>query len=129
DFDPVAVETVSKSVAGICTWVRCMVKYHEIAKKVQPMVKKVEEAQRKLRAAQRELDRSKAELAEKQKILDELTASYDEAMRHKKALEDDAALTQRRMNAATALIDGLAGERERWREQSKTFDQTIAKLI
>lgn len=45
------------------------------------------------------------------------------------ALEDDAAATQRKMEAANHLISALAGEEARWTEQSKMFDDTINRLI
>jgi dynein heavy chain len=45
------------------------------------------------------------------------------------ALEDDAAATQRKMEAANHLINALAGEEARWTEQSKMFDDIINRLI
>lgn len=46
-----------------------------------------------------------------------------------KALEDDAAMTQKKMEAANHLITALAGEEARWTEQSNIFDDQINRLI
>lgn len=42
---------------------------------------------------------------------------------------DDAFKVQSKMDAATALIDGLAGERIRWTEQSAQFKAETERLI
>ena len=65
---------------------------------------------------------------EKQRELDLVQAKYDQAMRDKQTLVDDAEACRRKMANATALIDGLGGEKTRWTEQSKKFDQQIQRL-
>ena len=71
---------------------------------------------------------AEGELAEVQAGLDAMQAKFDEAMAEKQRLIDDAAATQARMDAATALITALAGEEVRWTEQSKQFDLQIQRL-
>lgn len=46
-----------------------------------------------------------------------------------KAVLDDAFKVQSKMDAATALIDGLAGERIRWTEQSALFKAETERLV
>ena len=53
---------------------------------------------------------------------------FDAAMANKQALEDDALACQRKMDSANALISALSGEEVRWRQQSKEFDDTIARF-
>ena len=55
-------------------------------------------------------------------------AQFDAAMRQKQALEEDAATTKAKMDAANALLGALAGEEARWTEQSKAFDSQILRL-
>jgi len=42
---------------------------------------------------------------------------------------DDAEACKRRMNAASALIGGLGGEKERWTQQSKMFEAQLTKYV
>ena len=49
--------------------------------------------------------------------------------REKQALLDDAEACKRKMNAASTLINGLAGERVRWTAQSKEFKSQIGQFI
>ena len=74
-----------------------------------------------------DLNQAQAQLDEKQRELDVVQALYDAAMREKQALLDDAENCRRKMNAASALISGLAGEKERWTEQSKEFKAQIGR--
>lgn len=63
--------------------------------------------------AQGELSRAQEQLDAKQRELDEVQALYDAAMREKQTLMDDATVCRRKMANATALIDGLGGEKVR----------------
>jgi len=45
------------------------------------------------------------------------------------ALVDDANACRRKMNMATALIDGLSGEKIRWTAASKGFEAQINRLV
>lgn len=57
-----------------------------------------------LNEAQQQLDAKEAELQEVQ-------AQYDRAISHKQALIDDAEACKRKMVNASALIEGLGGEK------------------
>ena len=50
-------------------------------------------------------------------------------MGHKKALEDDAASCQKKMDNASALIDGLGGEKIAWGEAESQFSDQIRRLV
>ena len=76
-----------------------------------------------------DLNKAQAQLDEKQRELDKVQAMYDEAMKYKQDLMDDADRCRRKMDAASALIEGLAGERERWTEQSKEFKAQIGRWV
>ena len=61
--------------------------------------------------------------------LDAANQQYDDAMAHKQALIDDAAACKKKMDNASALIDGLGGEKVRWKEQEIEFNDQIRRLV
>ena len=83
----------------------------------------------RLQKATDELNEAQEQLDEKQRELDVVQAKYDQAMRDKQTLVDDAEACRRKMANATALIDGLGGEKTRWTEQSKKFEQQIQRCV
>jgi dynein heavy chain len=83
----------------------------------------------RLDAANKDLAVAQAELDEKQRQLDEVRALYDAAIRKKQMLTEDAETCRRKMQAATTLIGGLSGEKQRWTEQSKEFQAQIGRLV
>ena len=60
--------------------------------------------------------------------LSQVRKLYDDAMREKEDLKNDADTCKRRMVAAKTLIDGLRGEKIRWTEQSKEFKAQIERF-
>ncbi len=74
-----------------------------------------------------DLNKAQAQLDEKEKELSAAMAEYNSAMSEKQRLMDDADNCRRKMNAASALIEGLADEKERWTEQSKEFKAQIGR--
>lgn len=83
----------------------------------------------RLEAAMSDLNTAQAQLDEKQRELDKVQAEYDKAMAHKQMLVEDAERCRRKMEAASALISGLGGEKERWTEQSKEFKAQIGRYV
>ena len=70
---------------------------------------------------------AQSQLDDKQRELDEVQAMYDAAMSEKQTLLDNAETCRRKMQAASALINGLGGEKERWTAQSKEFESQIGR--
>ena len=75
------------------------------------------------------LDQAQGQLDEKQRELDIVQAKFDAAMNEKQTLLDDAESCRRKMNNATALIEGLGGEKVRWTEASKRFESQINRWV
>ena len=81
----------------------------------------------RLNKATSELNAAQEQLDAKQRELDAVQAKFDEAMREKQMLIDDAEACRRKMSNATALIEGLGGEKVRWTEQSRKFAEQIRR--
>ncbi|OAF69480.1 Axonemal beta dynein heavy chain 5, partial [Intoshia linei] len=129
DYNYETAKRVCGNVAGLAAWTGAMAVFYEINREVLPLKANLAVATAKLNAANDELQEAQSQLAEKQKEQDAVQAEYDEAMGAKQSLEDDAERCRRKMNTATELISGLAGEKERWTQQSIEFKSQIVQLI
>uniref|UniRef100_H2ZZ85 Dynein axonemal heavy chain 5 n=1 Tax=Latimeria chalumnae TaxID=7897 RepID=H2ZZ85_LATCH len=132
DMEDYNLETAKKvcgNIAGLCSWTQAMAYFFGINKEVLPLKANLTLQEAKLVVAQTELNNAQSQLDEKQRELDEVQAMYDAAMREKQDLLDDAEACRRKMNNATALIEGLGGEKIRWTESSKSFQDQIIRLV
>ncbi|KAK1173586.1 dynein heavy chain 5, axonemal isoform X1 [Acipenser oxyrinchus oxyrinchus] len=132
DMEDYNLETAKKvcgNVAGLCSWTQAMACFFDINKEVLPLKANLALQEARLIVAQTELNNAQQQLDEKQRELDEVQAMYDTAMREKQTLLDDAEACRRKMNNATALIEGLGGEKIRWTESSKHFQNQINRLV
>ena len=116
-------------VAGLAAWTEAMHTFFFINKEVLPLKAGLAIAEGQLTVATAELNAAQAILDEKQAELDVVQAQFEEVMAKKKALQEDADTCTRKMAAATALIDGLMGEKVRWTKQSKEFAEQIRCLV
>ncbi|KAK5607192.1 Dynein heavy chain 8, axonemal [Crenichthys baileyi] len=117
------------NVAGLLAWTRAMASFFSINKEVLPLKANLAIQENRLNLANNELGNAEAQLAEKQAEFDKVKAKCDAAMKEKQDLLDDAEMCRNKMQAASALIDGLSGEKIRWTEQSKEFKSQINRLV
>ncbi|KAE8744396.1 hypothetical protein FOCC_FOCC009000 [Frankliniella occidentalis] len=121
EFDPEAVGVVSTAAKSLCMWVKAIEKYAKIYRIVAPKIEKRDAALASLREKQQMLAAAEAKLQELAETLERLKTEYDDKLKHKEELRDKAAQLLAKLERAAALVDGLAGERERW-------TQTVAHL-
>lgn len=129
DYTFETAKKVCGDVAGLLSWTCAMVTFFGINKEVLPLKANLASQEARLEVANSDLAVAQSQLDEKQKELDVVQAMYDAAMSEKQALVDDAEACRRKMSNATALIEGLAGEKTRWTEASKNFDSQIKRLV
>ncbi|XP_053396215.1 dynein axonemal heavy chain 5-like isoform X3 [Mercenaria mercenaria] len=129
DYNIDSARKVCGDVAGLASWTQAMSFFYSINKEVLPLKANLAVQEAKLALAMSDLNAAQAQLDEKNRELAEVMAMYDAAMSEKQALLDDAEACRRKMNNATALIDGLGGERVRWTAASKGFEAQIQRLV
>lgn len=129
DYNLETAKKVCGNVAGLLSWTKAMSFFYGINKEVLPLKANLAIQEVRLASAMANLHHAQAQLDEKQRELDEVQALYDAAMREKQTLLDDAESCRRKMNAASALIGGLGGEKDRWTQQSKEFESQINRLV
>lgn len=128
-FNPLSARNASKAAEGICIWTQAMSEYHGASKIVKPKLEALRLAEARLDDAQKELNKAEVRLKAVQDKLNDLQVEFDRSMAQKRAIEENALNTRKRMEQATALITGLAGERQRWMDDSKEFADTKKRLI
>ena len=116
-FTVEAAKQASGMAVGLCKWVKAMSTYNMIAKVVIPKMDGLRLKEAELAAAQKKLAGAEAELNAAQAELDAMQLKFDAAMAEKQKLQDEADNTKRKMDGATQLLTGLAGERDRWTKQ------------
>ncbi|XP_059182778.1 dynein axonemal heavy chain 5 [Centropristis striata] len=129
DYNLESAKRICGNVAGLCSWTQAMVDFFSINKEVLPLKANLALQEVRLGVAQTELAKAQEQLDAKQQELDAVQALYDAAMKEKQDLEDDAQACRRKMANATALIDGLGGEKVRWTDSSSVFQTQIRHLV
>ncbi|RHY51106.1 hypothetical protein DYB38_003376 [Aphanomyces astaci] len=128
-FSAVVAKNASKAAEGLCTWVIAMTKYHHASKVVKPKLETLRVAEGRLEAAQFGLRAAEDKLSACQTILDNLQRDFEVQMAEKARVEENATTTRKKMEQATALIQGLAGEKKRWTEESNRFADRKLRLV
>ena len=129
EYNTQVAKNASKAAEGLCAWTKAMCSYQAASKIVKPKLEALGLAQGKLDEAQKELNAAEAKLKGVIDILNGLQKKFEDQMAVKAAIELGAKKTRDKMQQATDLIGGLAGERKRWTEDSAKFDATKTALV
>nr|XP_014091747.2 dynein heavy chain 12, axonemal isoform X1 [Bactrocera oleae] len=128
DFQPRIVAKASSAAEGLCKWIIAMDLYDNVAKVVAP--KKA-----KLAAAEKEYSDTMKFLTEKRELAAALEAKVaklneelDKANAEMKRTQDEADFCQSKLERATALIDGLGGEKSRWTQAAENLQSIYDHL-
>uniref|UniRef100_A0A3P9DEM7 Dynein, axonemal, heavy chain 5 n=1 Tax=Maylandia zebra TaxID=106582 RepID=A0A3P9DEM7_9CICH len=129
DYNIETAKRVCGNVAGIASWTKAMASFFSINKEVLPLKANLAVQENRLTIANADLQKAQAELDAKQAELDVVQGEYEKAMMEKQTLLEDAERCRHKMQTASSLISGLAGEKERWTEQSKEFAVQTKRLV
>ncbi|RLN87140.1 hypothetical protein BBJ28_00011147, partial [Nothophytophthora sp. Chile5] len=128
-FQPSVAKNASLAAEGLCTWVRAMKFYHEASKVVKPKLEALTIAEGQMEAANKALNAAEQRLFKCKERLNELQQMFEAQMAEKKRIEDGANALARKMQQASDLINGLAGERVRWTDDSNNFADLKRRLV
>ena len=129
DYNFETAKKVCGNVAGLCSWTAAMGSFFTVNKEVLPLKANLAIQEVRFQKASEELAAANAQLKAKEEEVAVVQAMYDEAMRKKQTLVEDAETCRRKMKAASALIEGLSGEKVRWTAQSKEFKAQVSRYI
>jgi len=114
EMEEAKIKNISSALLPVRIWIVAMLQYHETLKIVNPLREQAAEMGEKLAIVQAALSEKRAKV---KAIIDQLQALTDEqeALIKKAAqLTYDLAQCELKMVRATKMIDGLAGEKDRW---------------
>ncbi|BES88501.1 dynein heavy chain [Nesidiocoris tenuis] len=117
------------NVAGLLQWTKAMCAFYNVNKEVIPLKANLAALEGKLDKAQKQLARAEEMAAEKERELKAVQEQADRAIRAKQEIQEKADRCQHKMNQATSLINGLAGEQKRWTAQLQQFKAETDRLV
>ncbi|XP_033231151.1 dynein heavy chain 5, axonemal [Belonocnema kinseyi] len=129
DYNMEMARRVCGDVAGLLSWTKAMAFFHSVNKEVLPLKANLTLQEARLTIAMDDLAGAERELSEREMALQAVKQQYDSAVSEKQRLTEAANVCLRKMTAATALINGLGGEKRRWTEQSKEFKVQLGRLV
>ncbi|EZA60758.1 Dynein heavy chain 5, axonemal [Ooceraea biroi] len=129
DYNMETARRVCGDVAGLLSWTKAMAFFHSVNKEVLPLKANLALQEARLKLAMEDLANAERELSEREMALQKVKEQYDSAVAEKQRLTEAANVCLRKMTAATALINGLGGEKIRWTEQSKEFKMQLGRLV
>uniref|UniRef100_A0A8C4UNG2 Dynein axonemal heavy chain 10 n=1 Tax=Falco tinnunculus TaxID=100819 RepID=A0A8C4UNG2_FALTI len=123
------MELVSRAGLGMLKFVEAVMSYCDVLKEAKPKREKVARLERNYYLSKQELEKIKAELATIQNELKALGSKYQEAIKEKQHLQEEAEIMQRRLDAADKLIYGLRSENKRWTKELEDYEIRKVKLL
>ena len=129
DYNMTNAKRVCSDVAGLLQWTRSMCVFFEVNKEVIPLKLNLALEEARLYKANKELGVAEKILRKKNKGVQKLQIMYQEATKEKLKISKQADNCRRKMEAATNLINGLQGERQRWTLQNGLLKTELTNLV
>ncbi|RYY37981.1 hypothetical protein EON62_00755, partial [archaeon] len=129
DLNLEKMRTVSTAGAGLLQWVVAIKDYYAVARDVEPLKKKVKDMEKQQATSQHELAEITAALNRLTAELSDLDVKYKAASAELTELKERASIMERRLTAASKLIDGLGSERSRWSADVERLQGQQTRLI
>ncbi|EPY23032.1 hypothetical protein STCU_07926 [Strigomonas culicis] len=123
------LKKVSLAASGLMIWVEAMRKYWNVAKEVFPKQERVRQLQQAKETAEQQLTACRDEIDQLTENLRRLVDQLEAGLREARALQQEKAVMERRLNAARKLIDGFGSERVRWTEEKVSLSASRDQLV
>ncbi|XP_028810290.1 dynein heavy chain 2, axonemal isoform X2 [Denticeps clupeoides] len=128
DFQPDIIGRVSLAAKSLCMWVRAMEVYGRIYRDVEPKRARLNGAMTQLAQKQADLAEAQAKFKEVGEMLKQLELQYAEKFDQKTELRQKSEEMEMKLERASKLVSGLAGERVRWEETVEGLEKNLGHL-
>lgn len=128
-FTTEKMSSKSAAAANLCTWVVNIYNFNRIYVKVKPLMDSLQAARESKAAAIASLEGAQQKVADVQEQLALLNERYQEAVREKKEVEDQAEALTTRADLAQRLVGGLASENVRWGQEIERLKRNSLTLV
>ncbi|KAG9490480.1 hypothetical protein GDO78_006034 [Eleutherodactylus coqui] len=128
EFQSAVIKNVSSACEGLCSWVRAIEVYDKVAKIVAPKRQRLEAAETDLKIHMEKLKIKRKELKEVTAKLKDLQDLLSQKLTEKQILEENINLTMLKLDRAEKLINGLGGEKQRWRGIAIQLEDTYQNI-
>ncbi|XP_073479664.1 dynein axonemal heavy chain 3-like [Aquarana catesbeiana] len=129
EFQPAVIKNVSSACEGLCSWVRAIEVYDKVAKIVAPKRQRLEAAEADLKIHMQNLKIKREELKEVTAKLKGLQDQLSKKLAEKRILEENINMTKLKLDRAEKLINGLGGEKQRWRSIATQMGDTYQNIV
>ncbi|KAM9311612.1 dynein axonemal heavy chain 3-like [Gastrophryne carolinensis] len=129
EFQPAVIKNVSSACEGLCSWVRAIEVYDKVAKIVAPKRQRLEAAEADLKIHMENLKVKRKELMEVTSKLEGLQDRLSQKLMEKKVLEENICMTKLKLDRAEKIINGLGGEKQRWRNIAIQLGDTYQNIV
>jgi len=123
------MQSVSKAAASLMDWVRAIILYSEVSKKVAPKQKHLEQMNAVLQAAESKLKEKQDQMAQVVANVTMLKNRCEATLAEKNKLDLRTQQTEARLVRAEKLTSGLAGEQTRWTADLAQIGLDLEKLV
>lgn len=115
--------------AGLLRWVFAMEDYYDVLRNVKPKRERVQRMEKDLANKETELDEIQREVQDLNSQLEQLNRDHQQRTQELQELTDQANTMERRLDAASRLIEGLGSERSRWTGEIGELEQRKERLV
>jgi dynein heavy chain, axonemal len=123
------MESISKAGFGLLTFVRAVLKYCDTYREVKPKQDRVEFLQRDLEDKAKVLQSLKLEVESLEIELNVLNDKYEKSLELRKKYSEQLDVSEKRLNAADRLVNGLMSEKNRWKDELKNLNIEKENII
>lgn len=128
-FVPNIIKNVSKACEGLCKWIRALDEYDKIIKVVAVKRAKLYEAEAEYDKLMETLNAKRTELRDIENKLQLLLDQLGDRTNEKNRLQYNIDLCSQKLLRAEQLINGLSGEKDRWKQTSKDLQSALDNAI